>query len=73
MTSRPRRNVARAVMPANSGARKTHTLRMLMVMLTACSALYSSAAVAIRPGKIVPPTLRPSGYHVRVSKKFWKP
>ncbi len=55
----------------NSGARKTHTSRMSMVMLRAWSTWWSTDEVSMRPGKIVPPIMRPSGYHAVASNQLW--
>ena len=69
-TSRMNRKVARAQNAANTGAVNTHTSWTCIGILSQVSRFHIAPAVKIRPGYIVPPITRPSGYQVNESKKF---
>jgi len=62
--------VAQAVRPEKAGATMTQTFRMSTGILMKRSAFQISPEVTMRPGYMVPPTTRPSGYHAVGSNQF---
>jgi len=69
-TSLMNKNVANAQNAAKTGAVKTQTSWTSMGMCIQLSKFHTAPAVKMRPGYIVPPMTRPSGYQVNESKKF---